>query len=219
MRIVCATNRDLRAASQCGEFRADVWYRLSGVVVEVAPLRERLEDIVAYLKTQRLGGVSAYDALSPAALEVVATHPWDGNFRELRNFIERLPGGVLRRHRRRALCRRALAQGFARAQHVQPRRQSGRPPRTRPGRSWRGAPPTRSRPITPARSPAAGTRSKNISRSDLKPLLFTQLAGIDSTTAREHIDLQQVARRLDADRGTAIKQIARYFECYGERSG
>jgi hypothetical protein len=54
VRLVCATNKDLRAATIRGEFRDDLWYRIAGQVVSVPPLRERPEDIEAFLRAQRL---------------------------------------------------------------------------------------------------------------------------------------------------------------------
>lgn len=93
VQIVCATNIDLDDPQRRAKsFREDLWYRLAVRVVRVPPLRERREDVVAYLQSRILeGGVSAYEALSAAALQRVLDDPWPGNFRDLQNFVERLP--------------------------------------------------------------------------------------------------------------------------------
>src|SRR5262249_13127609 len=100
VRIVGATNRDPRAAARSRAFRADLWYRLSVQVVEIPPLRERPEDIDTFLRIRVLpSGVAVSEALDGEARALVAAHGWDGNFRELTNFVEQLPfsaraGGV-----------------------------------------------------------------------------------------------------------------------------
>jgi hypothetical protein len=91
VRIVCATNKDLREAALRGQFRADLWWRLGVQVIEVPPLSRRFDDVLAYLRARRLGAVSALDALHPEAVEVLRAHVWDGNFRELTNLVARLP--------------------------------------------------------------------------------------------------------------------------------
>lgn len=96
VRVVVGTNLDLREAVRRGAFREDLWWRLSGIVLEVPPLRERPEDIEAVLRRERItlrgGDVSVYDALTKEARHfLVRTHPWRGNFRELHNMLARLP--------------------------------------------------------------------------------------------------------------------------------
>jgi DNA-binding NtrC family response regulator len=209
LRIVCASNRDLRAASQRGEFRADLWYRLSVVVVDVPPLRERPEDIVAYLKAQRLGASSAHDALSPAAREQLFAHAWDGNFRELRNFLERLPAGPVDA----VACRRALAQGSL---AIAPAVQAA--PSSLSRESWPELALRASDMFAADHAGALPCRWDDVKEyleKYLKPLLFAQLAGLDGMAPRDQVDVQQLARRVDADRGTVLKQLARFFECYG----
>jgi DNA-binding NtrC family response regulator len=93
VRVVAATNRDLRAAVESGEFRRDLFFRLAVFPVEVPPLRERGEDIILLAKhfTAQLGkelrGREA--ALSEAAGAALRAHQWPGNVRELENAIER----------------------------------------------------------------------------------------------------------------------------------
>ena len=93
VRVVSATNRDLRKLVQEGRFREDLLYRLRVVPIHIPPLRERPEDIP--LLAQRFAEeISRGWRLEPAritaeALEALARRPWPGNVRELRNAIER----------------------------------------------------------------------------------------------------------------------------------
>ena len=94
VRVVAATNRDLRAESASGRFREDLFYRLSVVELSVMPLRERREDI-PYLTAafvRHFAGQFGKSILgpTPAAERMLLTVPWPGNVRELRNVIERI---------------------------------------------------------------------------------------------------------------------------------
>jgi len=87
VRIVCATNRDLRADVNAGIFRLDLYYRIAVVVLRIPPLRERLSDIPILAKHfMRECGHEA--VLSAEVLERLKAHRWPGNVRELRNWIE-----------------------------------------------------------------------------------------------------------------------------------
>jgi DNA-binding NtrC family response regulator len=92
-RLVCATNRDLSAAVQSGQFREDLFYRLSVICCELPPLRERPEEVAGLL--QFLGGAIAKEIgaprfeLDPEAIRQAELFPWPGNVRELRNRLER----------------------------------------------------------------------------------------------------------------------------------
>jgi DNA-binding NtrC family response regulator len=94
VRVVAATNRDLRAESAAGRFREDLYYRLSVVELRVTPLRERREDIPyltsAFVKHFATLFDKAIFGPTPAAERVLLTAPWAGNVRELRNTIERI---------------------------------------------------------------------------------------------------------------------------------
>jgi DNA-binding NtrC family response regulator len=80
VRIVAATNRDLRAAITRQEFRGDLFARLSEYPIEIAPLRERREDVLELLG-HALGAPSP--RLSPALAEAAVLHPWPFNVREV----------------------------------------------------------------------------------------------------------------------------------------
>ncbi len=91
VRIVAATNRDLQRMVQQGQFRADLYYRLSGFAIEVPPLRERRDDIALLVRhfTQRRAAGGALHVFSEAALRLLRQYNWPGNVRELRNVVER----------------------------------------------------------------------------------------------------------------------------------
>lgn len=94
LRLVCATNRDLRQMVAEGKFREDLYYRLSVVPLRLPPLRERRDDIplllTHYLKKFASENNTAEAKLSSAALTALVQYGWPGNIRELRNTCENL---------------------------------------------------------------------------------------------------------------------------------
>lgn len=93
VRLIAATNRDLRAALEQGTFREDLYYRLNVVPIDIPPLREHKEDIpdLANLFLSRLAERShrKMDGIKPEALRKLMDFHWPGNVRELENIIER----------------------------------------------------------------------------------------------------------------------------------
>ena len=93
VRLIAATNRDLRAALEQGTFREDLYYRLNVVPIDIAPLRERKEDIpeLVNLFITRFATDSgkAVASIAPAAMQILINYHWPGNVRELQNIIER----------------------------------------------------------------------------------------------------------------------------------
>jgi DNA-binding NtrC family response regulator len=91
VRIVCATHRDLRAMVERGEFREDLYYRLSGITLEVPALRNRLSDLPALCDSILARVASERGELqkrvSRDALDLIARHRWPGNVRELENAL------------------------------------------------------------------------------------------------------------------------------------
>jgi transcriptional regulator with PAS, ATPase and Fis domain len=93
VRVIAATNRDLRQLVDDGRFQDDLFYRLDVVPIAVPPLRERLEDIPMLVKyfvdkhATRTG--KPIDALEDDIVEMLQDHHWPGNVRELENTIER----------------------------------------------------------------------------------------------------------------------------------
>ena len=94
VRVVAATNKDLQKAIEKGEFREDLFFRLSVIPIYVPPLRERREDIPLlvnhYARRKCEENELQAKPLTEAALERLSRHYWRGNIRELRNSIERL---------------------------------------------------------------------------------------------------------------------------------
>jgi DNA-binding NtrC family response regulator len=92
VRIVAATNRDLRAMVEAGTFREDLYYRLNVVEIPLPPLRERRENIpelVEYLVRRHNRDMkTAYRGVDGGALKLLVSQPWKGNVRELDNAIE-----------------------------------------------------------------------------------------------------------------------------------
>ncbi|MFQ5701865.1 MAG: sigma 54-interacting transcriptional regulator, partial [Acidobacteriota bacterium] len=90
LRIISATNRELRAMVEQCSFRSDLYYRLDVIGLRIPPLRERREDIgmLAEHFLKRLRG-EAPQTISSDALEMLQRYPWPGNVRELENVIER----------------------------------------------------------------------------------------------------------------------------------
>lgn len=92
-RIVAATNRDLKTEVDAGDFRADLYYRLNVVEVDIPPLRERREDIDAiasyYLDYYKKKFNKHEIDLSSEAWSLIRGYPWPGNVRELINVLER----------------------------------------------------------------------------------------------------------------------------------
>jgi DNA-binding NtrC family response regulator len=93
VRLIAATNRDLRAALEEKTFREDLYYRLNVVPIDIAPLRERKEDIpdLVNLFINRFATDSGktIESISPQAMQMLVSYHWPGNVRELQNIIER----------------------------------------------------------------------------------------------------------------------------------
>jgi len=93
VRLIAATNRDLREALEQGTFREDLYYRLNVVPVDIAPLRERKEDIpdLVNLFIARFAGDSGkvIEGIASQGMQSLVGYHWPGNVRELQNVIER----------------------------------------------------------------------------------------------------------------------------------
>jgi transcriptional regulator with GAF, ATPase, and Fis domain len=93
VRVIAATNRDLRQMVSAGQFQEDLYYRLNVIPIHMPPLRERREDIPLLVDhfvrkhAQRAG--KRIDGLEPGVLEALQAADWPGNVRELENTIER----------------------------------------------------------------------------------------------------------------------------------
>ncbi|TAL09372.1 MAG: sigma-54-dependent Fis family transcriptional regulator [Nitrospirae bacterium] len=93
VRVIAATNRDLRQAVKAGAFREDLFFRLNVVTLTLPPLRERTEEIPQlagfFLKKHCLEAKKPAMQISLAAMKMLAAYPWPGNVRELQNALER----------------------------------------------------------------------------------------------------------------------------------
>jgi len=93
VRVIAATNQDLRAALEQGTFREDLYYRLNVVPLNIPALRERRQDIPFlanhFLKKLAPDAGSRVESITPAAMEKLVAYHWPGNVRELENVIER----------------------------------------------------------------------------------------------------------------------------------
>ncbi|WP_243664076.1 sigma-54 interaction domain-containing protein [Rhodothermus marinus] len=94
VRIIAATNKDLAKAVRAGHFREDLYYRISTVIIEIPPLRERREDIIPLFEyflhraAQRYG--TPLRRLDESARQLLLRYHWPGNVRELRNVAEQV---------------------------------------------------------------------------------------------------------------------------------
>ncbi|MEO6775870.1 MAG: sigma 54-interacting transcriptional regulator [Kofleriaceae bacterium] len=212
VRIVCATNRDLRLAALADEFRTDLWFRLSVHVVEVPPLYERQEDIVAILSRRGRGTASLFDAFEPAARELLSEHDWPGNFRELNGFAERLVLAVPHGPISVDQVRVALAEGSLEPLKPSTRASTGQLPEAVAAHAERAAAgyleDHGSRPRT-------WDEVKDFVENYLKPVMFAELSSTAHLPSLAAVELREVADRMESDRGTAAKQLRRYFDRFG----
>ncbi len=94
VRVIAATNRDLKSLAENGQFRKDLWYRLNVFPVRIPPLRERKQDIpdlaLYFARLKSIEMNLSYDfSFVPEAMEQLQNYSWPGNIRELQNVIER----------------------------------------------------------------------------------------------------------------------------------
>jgi DNA-binding NtrC family response regulator len=93
VRVIAATHRDLAAEVSAGSFREDLYFRLSVLIANLPPLRDRPEDVAVlaerFLEHFRRRTTREVSAISPEALAALRAYHWPGNVRELRNVIER----------------------------------------------------------------------------------------------------------------------------------
>jgi transcriptional regulator with PAS, ATPase and Fis domain len=94
VRIIAASNRDLKTESEAGRFRLDLYYRLSVIQIDIPPLRERGDDVLVladfYIQQFNKSLRKQIRGLSPEVASIFRQYAWPGNVRELRNVIERV---------------------------------------------------------------------------------------------------------------------------------
>ncbi|MGB3562372.1 MAG: sigma-54 dependent transcriptional regulator [Thermoanaerobaculia bacterium] len=93
VRVIAATSRDLKAMTECGQFREDLYYRLNVMTIELPPLRERKEDVLPlaghFLRRYAAENEKDVSGFSPELVELMLSYTWPGNVRELENMVER----------------------------------------------------------------------------------------------------------------------------------
>ena len=94
VRLIAATNRDLKKMVDEGKFREDLFYRLYVVIIHLPPLRERPGDIPIlaqhFLKELATANDKKVESITPEAMDILSSYSWPGNVRELRNIVERM---------------------------------------------------------------------------------------------------------------------------------
>ncbi len=94
VRVIAASNRDLKTESEAGRFRLDLYYRLSVIQIDLPPLRERGDDVLLltdhYIRSFNEKLRKQISGLSPEVVRIFRHYSWPGNVRELRNVIERV---------------------------------------------------------------------------------------------------------------------------------
>lgn len=187
VRVVAATNRDLRAAVAEGRFREDLFYRLNVVAIEVPPLRDRLEDVppLAQFFLRRYAERSGRKVarFAPEVLDRLLAHRWPGNVRELENAVERAV----------VLCRSDTIRPAELPPEV-----TGRVVGTREGRRVRF-----DQPLTEARRELLESFERNyledvLSRSDGRIAEAARLAGMDRSNLRRLLHRYQLGRATQA---------------------
>ncbi|MEY8338608.1 sigma 54-interacting transcriptional regulator [Lachnospiraceae bacterium 62-35] len=92
VRVIAATNKDLKSMIQDGKFREDLYYRLNVIPLKISPLRERKEDIeeLVYFFAQRYAGLfeKQFEGVEENTMDALKNHSWYGNVRELENTVE-----------------------------------------------------------------------------------------------------------------------------------
>jgi two-component system response regulator AtoC len=92
LRLICASNRDLKEMVDAGQFREDLYYRINVLQVKIPPLRERKQDILWFARkfiAEFSGHAIEHFRLSARAERAVVEYPWPGNIRELKHAVER----------------------------------------------------------------------------------------------------------------------------------
>ena len=94
VRIIAATNRDLKKDVEAGRFREDLYFRLNVYTIHIPPLRKRPEDIISlahhFMEFYNIKFGKKFKSISPEAKAILLQQPWKGNVRELRNTMERI---------------------------------------------------------------------------------------------------------------------------------
>ncbi len=193
-RLIASTNRDLKAESEAGRFRSDLFYRISAVSIRVPPLRERREDVPLLVdhfsaRFARAAGCERL-ALDDAVMERLLAHSWPGNVRELRNLVDRLHVLAPNRH----IDLRDLPSEF----HDRPDRGGAAEPGTRRGAGWGESGPGEG---------AAGGAGREEGGPAVSSFAEAEGEALRRALAAEGGNLSKVARRLGISRPTLYRKL------------
>jgi DNA-binding NtrC family response regulator len=209
VRVVAATNRDLQEMVKRGQFREDLYYRLSVIHIEVPPLRERLDDVPLlaehFLVRFRHQAARRISGFAQDAVAAMTRYAWPGNVRELRNAVER---AIVLGDREQIIAQdlppQLLAQGSL------PRARNS-PPTPPLGSSISTAVPAVSTAPTPAPMPQVAPPQPTI---DVPPrarsLRELEKEGILAALAATGGNKAQAAAILEIDRSTLYKKLKDY---------
>lgn len=224
VRVVVGDNSDLRERVRAGTFREDLWWRLSGIVLDVPPLRERREDVEALLRREpvTLAGRTAplFDMLTPEARRfLLESYPWRGNLRELRNFVARVSLYADERAEVDVdVCAAALAGGSL----APPARPPSAAPAPAIDDGWADLMPLARRLLPawlaqdPSRRAGAATDLKALLDEVLRPLCVARALGVEAweeVPRRPTPSFQAMADALGYADGRSVQAIlTRYVE-------
>jgi two-component system nitrogen regulation response regulator NtrX len=199
VRIIAASNKDLKAEMQRGTFREDLYHRLNVLVLEVPPLRERKDDIALlaphFLRKSSHDNAKDEKELSPEALEVLKEYYWPGNIRQLKNLMERITImsdlTLISREELLSLCPDLTEPSGAKA-----------------GPSGSAAEAGTAHPKEDGAEAAAGGPAAPDASADLKSTMAAaEERAIKEALARTSWNVSQAARQLAIDRVTLHKKM------------
>ena len=223
VQIVCATNVNLDdAQKRLGSFRDDLWYRLAVKVVRIPPLRERREDITAYLRTRTLPSstLRVFDALTPAALQLVLQDAWPGNFRDLENFVERLKPTSRPQSIELEDCIAALREGRG-AVKSDAEEEELRPSPTGAPASWQDVAAIAIATFIKDHGvqPKSWGQIQLYTEKYLKPVFVAHAIGLSQIDELgKNFNYSELARRLNIADGTTVKMhLQRYIERFRQK--
>jgi len=217
VRVVAATNRDLHEMVKRGQFREDLYYRLSVIAIEVPPLRDRLDDVPLladhFLARFRHQAARRITGFSREALAAMTRYSWPGNVRELRNAVER---AIVLGDREQIMSQDLPPQVLAAAAPPRTRTSSPTPPL---GSSISSAMAAVAPPPAPSttRDPSRGVTIDPLPPQQLQPaparaksLRELEKEGILAALAATGGNKAQAAAILEIDRSTLYKKLKDY---------